>query len=337
MPVVTDRSHVLELHHMAEEAKVVVPVICYDGREDMEGALIAVSGFSREHGIETPVLGLSVTYGYPDMSQAGRVWRCGDKEAGLVASLNDMEILCGKDGPYRNVNVIPNLDHSDAENEKDVRMRHRDRFGTMLIDGSLCNRSYEDNVRLTAQAVQELGGRGGSLVFEGCLQRPAVYGAHESQALAGGSATPEEYAKLAKDYMDATGVDFLVVELGSKQQAVGWASWDRNIADAVVKKVGRKLVIHGGSSIKPEDMKDLGICAARFNMWTRMAYEAAQAGAEAVMGAAKDIFTGDRPRDGPPQLYRVRYRNAYVDLAVRVVSDVLDSQGYQKLAGHRLG
>jgi len=331
MPVVADRSHVLEILRRFEEAGAVMPVICYDGREDMEGALIGVKRYAEEHGIKDPPLALSITYGYPEMSQAARVWRCRNKKAGLKASFSDMDILCGPDGPYSDILVLPHLDHADAEKEERVWREFSDHLATVLVDGSLGDRTLDENIRLTARAVERYGKK---LVIEGCLQRPAVEGVHGAEALAGAD-TPRQYAGMARDYVRRTGVDLVVVELGSSQQAVGWASYKPQIARAVTKALGGRhmLVLHGGSSVKPEAMATMGADGiVRFNMWTRMAYEAAQAGAKAVLRDAQYVFTGDRPPNAPHQQYRTRYSDAYVDHAAAVVGEILKAQNYRKLA-----
>jgi fructose/tagatose bisphosphate aldolase len=193
-----------------------------------------------------------------------------------------------------------------------------------MVDGSLGGRNLEDNISLTSRAVDKYGKY---LVIEAALQRPAVEGHHEAEEMA---ETDEVYARSAKSFADRTGTDLIVVELGSKQQALGWADYNSERARKVTEVLGAsKIVLHGGSSIPLEQLQSMAYDGViRFNIWTRVAREGSQAAAEAIVRDIDIIRQGD-----PQQAYYTRYRNAHFDAQVKAWKDVLKSIGYERLAG----
>jgi fructose/tagatose bisphosphate aldolase len=327
MPVVTDRNQTLDILTRLQEAKVVMPVFCYDSVMNLEANLQAVKEFALEYGIKNPVLAPSVTFGYKDMQQADRVLKWGTKEEGLNVCLTTLDIICGrKDGTYNDVVALPHIDHADAEAEEWVWSKYKDKLATVMIDASLGDRSLDDNINLTSRMVDKYKKH---IVIEAALQRPAVEGRHESEVLTGVD-TDKAYAESAKYYVDKTGTDLIVVELGSKQQALGWADYNSQRAKKVTETLGAsKIVLHGGSSIPLEQLRTMAYDGViRFNIWTRVAREGSQAAAEAIVKDIDIIRSGD-----PSQAYYTRYRDAHFNAQVKAWKDVLKNIGYERLAG----
>ncbi len=327
MPVVTDRNQTLDILARLEEAKVVMPVFCYDSLMNMEANLHAVKEFAQEYGIKAPVLSLSVTFGYEDMQQASRVLRWGSNEEGLKVCLAALDILCGTKGStYYDVVALPHIDHAEAEAEEWVWDKYKDKLATVMIDASLNDRTLEKNIDVTSRMVEKYKKH---IVIEAALQRPAVEGHHGADELEGVE-TDEAYAESAKSYYDKTGTDLIVVELGSKQQALGWADYNGDRAKKVTEALeGAKIVLHGGSSIPLEQLQTMAYDGViRFNIWTRVGREGARAAAEAIV-ADIDIIRSDDPE----QKYYTRYRDNHFDAQVKAWKDVLKSFGYERLAG----
>lgn len=326
MPVVTDRMQTLEILQRLREANVVMPVFGYDSIMNLESVLFAVKEFADEYGIKQPVVAPTVTFGYEEMQQAKRVLKHGTKEEGLKLSLSAMDILSGtKGGTYYDVVVLPHHDHGNPIGEEWLWEKYRDEFATVMVDGSLDDRTLEENVDITSRMVEKYGKY---IVIEGALQRPAVEGHHEAEAITGDNIT---YAESAKSFIKKTGVDLIVVELGSKQQALGWADYDGTRAKKVTDILGEaKIVLHGGSSIPPSQLDTLAYDGViRFNMWTRVGREGAKSAAEAIVSDIDVIRGGD-----PEQRYSTRYRDAHFDAQVKIWKEVLKSFGYERLAGH---
>ena len=326
MPVVTDRNQTLEIIQRLREANVVMPVFGYDSVMNLEAVLYAVKDFAEEYGIKQPVVAPTITFGYEEMQQAKRVLRYGTKEEGLRVCFSVMDILCGtKSGTCYDVVVLPHHDHGNPVNEEWLWDKYRDKFATAMVDGSLDDRTLEENIAITSKMVEKYKKH---IVIEAALQRPAVEGLHEAEAL---SSDNTVYAESAKSFIEKTGTDLIVVELGSKQQALGWADYDGKRAKKVTDVLGdAKIVLHGGSSIPPEQLASLAYDGViRFNIWTRVGREGARVAAEAITNDIDVIRKGD-----PEQRYSTRYRDAHVDAQVKVWKEVLKSIGYERLAGH---
>jgi fructose/tagatose bisphosphate aldolase len=250
----------------------------------------------------------------------------GSKEEGLRVCLAALDILCAEGATYCDVVALPHVDHADAVDEEWMWDKYRDKLATVMVDSSLGGRTLEENIDLTSRAVDKYRKH---IVIEAALQRPAVEGHHEAEELVGGD-TDEAYARSAKSYIDRTGADLIVVELGSKQQALGWADYNSERAKKVTEMLGAaKIVLHGGSSIPLEQLSSLAYDGViRFNIWTRVGREGARAAAEAIV---KDI---DVIREGDPQqAYYTRYRDAHFNAQVKAWKEVLKSIGYERLAG----
>lgn len=327
MPVVTDRNQTLDIISRLREAKVVMPVFSYDSLMNLESNLYAVKEFAQEYGIKNPVLAPSVTFGYEEMQQAGRILRWGNKEEGLMVCLAALDILCDTKGAtYYDILALPHIDHSDAAEEEWLLEKYKGKLATIMVDGSLGGRSLEENIQLTNRMVEKYAKY---IVIEAALQRPAVEGQHEAEKLEGAE-TDEAYAESAKSFFDKTGTDLIVVELGSKQQALGWADYNSQRARKVTEALGEaKIVLHGGSSIPLEQLYSMAYDGViRFNIWTRVAREGARAAAEAIVKDIDIIRQGD-----PGQAYYTRYRNAHFEAQVKAWKAVLKNIGYERLAG----
>jgi fructose/tagatose bisphosphate aldolase len=87
----------------------------------------------------------------------------------------------------------------------------------------------------------------------------------------------DNYPEKALDYIKKTGIDFLVADLGTEQQAtdIGKSIYLKKRARDIAQLVGDKiLVLHGTSCLSGNEIKTLpedGIL--RVNMWTRIARE----------------------------------------------------------------
>jgi len=326
MPVVTDRNQTLDIIAELREAKVVMPVFGYDSVMNLEANLCAVKEFAEEYGIKRPILAPCITFGYAEMQQANRVLRRGTSEEGLLVCMSAMDILCGTKGStYYDITVLPHHDHGDPMTEEWLWAKHRDKFATIMVDGSLGNRTLEENIDITGRMVEKYGK---DIVIEAALQRPAVEGHHDAESLAGIEGD-KAYAESARTYVEKTGTDLIVVELGSKQQALGWADYKSERAKKVTETLGEaKIVLHGGSSIPPAQLNTLAYDGViRFNIWTRLGREGARAAAETIVENIDEIRSGD-----PKQLYYTRYRDAHFDAQVKAWKEVLKNIGYERLA-----
>ena len=139
----------------------------------------------------------------------------------------------------------------------------------------------------------------------------------------------DDYVRKAIEYVQSTGVDFLVADLGTEQQSADTkAKYLKQRAQKLTRGLGRPmLVLHGTSSLSNEDIggfSEDGI--ARVNMWTRIVREAGQYAAKQLMERLPAIEIGDfEACEGR------RYLNDSIDKAADIMYGVLQSLGYARL------
>jgi fructose/tagatose bisphosphate aldolase len=137
-----------------------------------------------------------------------------------------------------------------------------------------------------------------------------------------------EYAQKVAEYVDSTGVDLMVADLGTEQQStrVGDVVYLRDRARAITALLGSsRLVLHGTSSLSKADFGTLEEEGCiRMNMWTRIAREAGQAAAEKVAGRM------DAARRGDFESCDSRaYFDDIVDRAAEIMEETLELLGYR--------
>ena len=98
-------------------------------------------------------------------------------------------------------------------------------------------------------------------IIEGCVDEITESGDGEMKLT-----TPDD----AKRFLDETGVDLVVVNLGTEHRATSaQLRYHSDIAKKICKLTGQKLVLHGTSSLSKSDLQLLrhdGI--AKVNIWT---------------------------------------------------------------------
>jgi len=318
---ITDRDLVLEQIDRCAARNVPMLTACCDSVMNVEANLKAAKEIGIQYGIDHIPIRMSVTHEYESMSQTDRFFECGTKEEGLRLFFSVLEILCGEKGStFYDVNAIPHLDHADSRKEEWVWRKYIDSWGSVMVDGSLDDRTLDENKTLTRQMVDQYGTH---IVIEGALQRPTVAGHHKAKKI-----DPHECAQSAHQYVLETGVDLVVVSLGSAQQSPGWAKYRPEVAKQVTEALGKPMmVIHGGSSIRRSEQKNLGYHGiVGFNMWTRAAREAAKAAAKATHDHRHEIAKGD-----PGQVYSTIYTGAHVNKQADIWKRVMRSLGYERL------
>jgi fructose-bisphosphate aldolase class II len=141
-----------------------------------------------------------------------------------------------------------------------------------MFDGS--HYPLEENVRRTAEYVERFRDR---VTIEGAVDEIAA----EEDGIEDELCTPER----AKRFVEATGVDLIVPNVGTEHRAtVEKARYRGDVARAISKEVGKILVLHGTSSLGEQDLSSLpddGVI--KVNIWTRLARLGAQAVARRVL------------------------------------------------------
>lgn len=145
-------------------------------------------------------------------------------------------------------------------------------FSSIMFDGS--KYPYEENVRLTAEAVKL--GHAAGISVEGELGR--LVGTEDNISVSEREASMTDPDQ-ALDFIERTGIDALAVSIGN---AHGWYKGkpllDFKRLEAIKNKIGDKalLVLHGASGIPDEDIKtaiSLGVTKINIDTENRDAFK----------------------------------------------------------------
>jgi fructose/tagatose bisphosphate aldolase len=127
--------------------------------------------------------------------------------------------------------------------------------------------SLDENRKRTAEFVKK---HKDDYIIEGCVDEIVESGEKDKLQLTD--------PKQARIFLEDTGVDLMVVNLGTEHRATkSELKYHGDLAREISSLVGNKLVLHGTSSLTEEDLPKLaddGIC--KVNIWAVLETEAAQ-------------------------------------------------------------
>jgi fructose-bisphosphate aldolase class II len=255
------------------------------------------------------------------MPQARRITYSDDPVAGFRSNMAHLRALCDGPGtPYADVTVLPHLDHGDPEADRWALTEGLPHLATVMFDAQ--RYPFEQNLAMTRDYVQTYGDQ---VMVEGIIEQLAVGGDEHKAAV-----QHDAYIDKAVQYIEETGVDLLVADLGTEQQAAqaGGATYLQSRAQALTAALGApKLVLHGTSSLSEAQFGGLAADGViRINMWTRIAREAGQHAARKLIERQDAIEAGDFAATESH-----RYLMDSIEAAAAVMESVLEQIGYARL------
>ena len=255
MPLVTDRTSVLNVFAEADRNGWVIPAFGTENLTTTEAVLSSVKDRGEALGIaDLPVM-LAVTNRYPERTQTAYYTHTRDWHVGLELFLADLKVLTGKDSPFGRLRVMVHLDHIQHDLDAELWRGDLSRFSSIMFDASAL--PFEENVQATRSFVDE---RKSEIVVEGACDYVGAKG--------GRLTSVDE----AERFSAGTGVDWIVANLGTEHRAgVSTLSYARERAREISAKIGRRLVLHGTSSVANDQLPHLfadGI--AKVNLWTAL-------------------------------------------------------------------
>lgn len=329
MSVVTDRTEALEIMERFEKQGISMAVLGTSSHWNTEAILLAASLFAEEYQISDIAVSVSMTGTYEHWPQAVRSTYSGDYRAGLLSNMEHLRVLCGdSSSPYARVMVLPHLDHAHPEKDKWALTDGLSYFASVMFDAQTY--SLAKNRKITAEYVEQYGDR---VVIEGIADQLGVDecgSANYATAINSRPETDEVYAQKIKDYVEKTGVDYVVADLGTEQQSrqTGLNRYLQRRAKLITEKLGKpKLVLHGTSCLDGKQMQGLaddGI--ARVNMWTRIAREAGQHAAKQLLNRIERVRSGDLMAADSCE-----YMRDSTTYASGLIQEILRVLGYDKL------
>ncbi len=279
MPLITDYQQVLDIYQEAREHGIGLPLFCAEDRETLEAILASALEMGKEIGIEDLPIVPAWTARYPARGQMRLLTACGDPVLGIHLMFSDLEAFMGETSPYRNLRVMPHLDHAFPWLEGDILENFAGRFASVMCDAS--EKPFDENIRLTAEYVEKVRGR---VVVEGAVDEILEAGGTQKNELT--------TAARAERFLRETGVDILVPNVGTEHRSTVYkAAYCADRAREISAAVGKILCLHGSSSIKPEDLPHLPEDGfIKINIYTALAVKGGQAVARKVLDNLGNIF-----------------------------------------------
>ena len=257
MPLILDRQQVLDIYSDAATRKWVIPTFNSENLTTTEAILSAALDYSRKISKPDLPVTIGITNQYSHRSQSVYYTHTRQWDIGLRLFMADIEVLTSKGSPFEKLNVMVHLDHTQWDSDKPLLEWDMHMFSMIMYDASAL--PFDDNIRLTAEFIAK---HGSIIVVEGACDEIVDATGDERSDLT----TPEQAVK----YLNGTGADFIVANLGTEHRAsAADLKYHGDIAREISRLTGTKLVLHGTSSVGNDQVKHLfsdGI--AKVNIWT---------------------------------------------------------------------
>ena len=323
MPIITNRKQSLEVIDHVIENRTAMAIFCTASHWNTEAILLAAKKLCDKYQIESVPLAIAMTFNYPYMPQAQRVTHCRDAKLGFISIMEHMHLLCDNaESPYNNIIVLPHLDHADPERDKWALTEGTKYLASVMFDAQ--RYPAAQNIRMTSNYV---GQYGKNIMVEGIMEELVVADKHDKSDIS----TIDGYLEKAATYVKDTGIDFLVADLGTEQQAAtsGDVTYLQDRAKGLTEILQRKmLVLHGTSSLNSNQMSSLANDGVvRVNMWTKIAREAGRYAAGNLFKRAEALFNNDFE-----SVESNHYLMDSIDKASDIMLEILEILNYQNFA-----
>ncbi|MBK9390755.1 MAG: class II fructose-bisphosphate aldolase [Bacteroidetes bacterium] len=257
MPLILDRQQVLDIYSDAATRKWVIPTFNSENLTTTEAILSAALDYSRKISKPDLPVTIGITNQYSHRSQSVYYTHTRQWDIGLKLFMADIGVLTSKGSPFEKLNVMVHLDHTQWDSDKPLLEWDMHMFSMIMYDASAL--PFDENIRLTAEFIEK---HGKIIVVEGACDEIVDATGDERSDLT----TPEQAVK----YLNGTGADFIVANLGTEHRAsAADLKYHGDIAREISRLTGTKLVLHGTSSVGNDQVKHLfsdGI--AKVNIWT---------------------------------------------------------------------
>ena len=256
--IVTKFDEVKKVYETAAAKGWVLPCLCTENQTTTEAILAACSEYGKKIGERVPIQ-IAITVNYSHRQQAVNYSNADDWKTGLQLYKDDIKALAGEGGKYEDVIVLLHLDHVQFDDDIELINSDLSDYSSIMYDASAL--PFEKNIESTAAFVKRMKGK---ILIEGACDEIVDATGTVHNALT----TPEN----AKRYIDETGVDVIVANLGTEHRATGKElMYHGDLAREIKKLIGTKIVLHGTSSVTNDQIKGLfadGVC--KVNIWTAL-------------------------------------------------------------------
>lgn len=257
MPLISDVPAVEALYRQVTQSGVCLANFCTANVYTTEAILRAAYEFGQECNNPYLPIVISATANYPIEPQLVAYTQFKHARLGMKALIDDVELMVSSDSPYHDLQVMLHFDHGQPDLDSALFDDAADKYATIMYDASKW--SLAENIEMTRQFVQRMRGR---VLVEGAVTEIA-----QASARADAPLTTEDEAQR---YYDETGVFLIVPNLGTEHRDTAKAAhYDSQRARSITERIGKRIVLHGSSSLQHEYLPQLandGI--VKVNVWT---------------------------------------------------------------------
>jgi len=257
MAIIRDFDQVKKEYEEAGAKGWVIPCFCSENLTTTEAILSAAKEYGDEIGIRNLPITIAMTVQYDHRSQARFYTHTRKWNTGLKLFTSDVCILAEQEELFKDLHVMLHLDHIQHDADMELLNGDLSPYSSIMYDASAL--PFEENIAKTAAFVKKMKGQ---ILIEGACDEIFDATGLSHNAIT----TPVN----AKKYMEQTGVDLIVANLGTEHRASGKdLKYYSEAALAIKNEIGSTIVLHGTSSVPNEQVAHLyqdGIC--KVNIWT---------------------------------------------------------------------
>lgn len=265
MPIIRNGEQAREILNQTIAEKKSLPCFCTESVYTTEAIFKGAKSFKSKAGItgNLPVI-IAFTASYEDRQQLKNYTGLADCHEGILAVKSDIERLSRLSGPYSDLDVIVHLDHAQPGKDDWIIKEYSDFISSVMWDCS--HFSMKENICMMKDFVAEYYS---DFIIEGSVDEIYNYNAEGKNMGAIDNITDPNTAEL---YFNQTGCDLIVANLGTEHRRTeGSVEYHGETAREISGKIGRRLVLHGTSSIKDNEFQNLrhdGI--VKVNLWGKL-------------------------------------------------------------------
>ena len=284
MAIVNDYKQVKEVYKDAAERGIALPAFCAEDRETLEAILAAAYELGQEIGVDDLPIVPAWTSRYPGRQQMTLVSACGDPYVGMELMHSDLNVYTGQYSPYKNLRVMPHLDHAFPWIDEDMLVNYADKFASVMCDAS--EKPFDENISITAKYVEKVKGR---VVVEGGVDE--VF-----EADGDGNKNEASTVEQVKKFVSQTGVDLIVPNVGTEHRSTAdTVKYNSKRAKELSESVGKIMCIHGTSSVKQSDLSKLPVDGfVKINIYTTLAVHGGQGLTDYALKNVGNIFNEEQ-------------------------------------------
>ncbi|MBR4749169.1 MAG: class II fructose-bisphosphate aldolase [Abditibacteriota bacterium] len=284
--IISELSQVKAVYAAAAERGWLIPCFCSENLVTTEAIMEAAAEFARKHGVRQMPVSIAITCAYDHRSQASYYTQTRSVDAGLELFYADIAALTEKGAPYEDLQVLVHLDHIQHDLDKALTESDLSRYSSIMYDASTL--PFDENIEKTAAFVRA---KGDEIFIEGACDEIV----EATESVTNDITTVENAVR----YMQETGVDMMVANLGTEHRASGKDLFYRGDRAREIKAaIGCKTVLHGASSVSNDQISDLfsdGIC--KVNVWTALERDSSPDVFEALVTNAVRAAGPDKVRE----------------------------------------